>query len=207
MVTNDELFRKLMRFSKEVRFRRHRGEGPEGEKKCRGWHEKMREMMEQQRRAAENGEAPAMPMPPMPGMPPFQGMPQMPGMPPMPPHFGPCGKGPHGPGRHRGMGREHLLVLIAEHPEGAWQKDIAWEADINASSASELIGRLEADGYLVRETDENDRRAVLLKLTEAGQARAAEIKAERETFLDGLFSKLTDEEKETLSALLDKLLN
>ena len=105
------------------------------------------------------------------------------------------------------MGREHLLVLLAERPEGAWQKDIAWEADINASSASELIGRLEADGYLVRETDENDRRAVLLKLTEAGQARAAELKDEREAFVDGLFSKLTDEEKETLSALLDKLLS
>ena len=214
MVTNDELFRKLMRFSKEVRFRKHRGEGPEGEKKCCGMREKMREMMEQQREAAGNGEAPAMPMPPMPGMPPFQGRPQMPGMPPMPgmpgmppmpPHCGPWGKG--GPGRHHRMGREHLLVLLAEHPEGAWQKDIAWEADINASSASELIGRLEADGYLVRETDENDRRAVLLKLTEAGQARAAELRAEREAFVDGLFSKLTDEEKETLSTLLDKLLN
>ena len=135
-------------------------------------------------------------------------MPPMPGMPPMPPRCGPWGKGPHGPGRHgRWMSREHLLVLIAQRPEGAWQKDIAWEADINASSASELIGKLEADGYLIRETDENDRRAVLLKLTEAGQARAAELKAERESFLDGLFSKLTDEEKETLSALLDKLLN
>ena len=221
MVTNDELFRKLMRFSKEVRFRRHRGEGPEGEGRGCGMHEKMREMMEQRRAAAENGEAPAMPMPPMPGMlpregmppmPPFEGMPQMPGMmppvPPMPPHCGPWGRGPHGPGgRRRGMSRELLLVLIAERPDGAWQKDIAWEADINASSASELIGRLEADGYLVRETDENDRRAVLLKLTEAGQARAAELKAEREAFVDELFSKLTDEEKETLSALLDKLLN
>ena len=132
-------------------------------------------------------------------------------MPPMPPH---CGKGrhgmgPHGPcGRHgRGMSRERLLVLIAEHPEGVWQKDLAWEADINASSASELIGRLEEDGYLTRETDENDRRAVLLKLTEAGAGRAEELRAEREGFLEGLFSKLTEAEKQTLSDLLDKLLN
>ena len=203
MVTNDELFRKMMRFSREVRFRRHHGEGPKDEGRGCQMREKMREMMEKQREAMEKGEAPV--MPPMPDMP----MPPMPGMPmpPMPPHFGPCGKGPHGPGRHRGMGREHLLVLMAERPEGLWQKDLAGEAGINASSASELIGRLEEDGYLVRETDENDRRAVLLKLTEAGKARAEEIKAERESFLSELFSKLTEDEKETLSNLLDKLLN
>ena len=149
-------------------------------------------------------------MPQMPGMRPMAPMPGMHQMPPMGPHWGgPHGKGPHGPGgKHgRGMYRERLLVIISEHPEGVWQKDLAWEADINASSASELIGRLEQDGFLIRETDENDRRAVLLKLTEAGQQRADEIRAEREGFLDALFSKLTEAEKETLSELLDKLLN
>lgn len=138
------------------------------------------------------------------------GMPPMNGMPPMPPHCGkgPHGKGPHGCGRHgHGMSRERLLVLLAEHPEGLSQKDLAWEADINASSASEMIGRLESDGFLLRETDENDRRAVLLRLTEAGTQRAGEIRAERESFLEGLFAKLNDDEKQTLSELLDKLLS
>ena len=128
----------------------------------------------------------------------------------MPPHCrGPFGKGPHGPGGKHGrwMSRERLLVIISEHPEGVWQKDLAWEADINASSASELIGKLEEDGFLVREADENDRRAVLVKLTETGKQRAEEIKAEREASLSGLFSRLTEAEKDTLSALLDKLLD
>lgn len=168
MVTNDELFRKLMRFTREARM-----------KKCRGGACKDREL------------------------------PPMRPMPPMPPMHPPCGKGPHGPGgRHgHGMSRERLLVLIAAHTEGIWQRDLAWEADINASSASEMIGRLEADGYLSRESDENDRRAVLLKLTEAGKQRAAEIRAERDGFLEDLFSKLSEEEKQTLSDLLDKLMN
>ena len=166
MISNEELFRKLMRFTREARMKRGRPEGREGEG-C--------------------------------------------GMPPMPPHCGkgPFGKGPHGPcGRHgHGMSRERLLVLIAEHPEGMWQKDLAWEADINASSASEMIGKLEEGAYLTREADENDRRAVLLKLTEAGYRRAEEIRAEREGFLETLFAKLSEEEKQTLSDLLDKLLS
>lgn len=119
------------------------------------------------------------------------------------------GKGPHGHGgrHHRGMSRERLLVIIGEHPEGIWQKDIAEAAGINASSTSELIAKLEEDGYLLRETDENDKRATLLKLSEAGKARAEEIRAERGARLDALFAKLTEEEKQTLSDLLDKILN
>ncbi len=63
------------------------------------------------------------------------------------------------------------------------------------------------DGYLLRETDENDKRATLLKLTETGKARADELRAERGARLDALFAKLTEEEKQTLSELLDKLLS
>ena len=179
MVTNEELFKKMMRFSREVR-----------NKKCHPWKDRGGEKkgcwmppMMRQGEGAENGD-----MPQMPPMPPMHGMPPMPGMFQRPPHCGgPFGKGPHGPGgRHgHGMSRERLLVIMSEYPEGVWQKDLAWEADINASSASELIGKLE----------------------EAGKQRAEETRTEREGFLGELFSKLTEEEKETLSNLLDKLLN
>ena len=47
----------------------------------------------------------------------------------------------------------------------------------------------------------------MLKLTEMGAVRAEEIRAEREEFLNEFFSKLSEEEKQTLSDLLDKLLN
>lgn len=166
MISNEELFHKMMRFQRMAHMKRFRPEAGNGQEGC--------------------------------------------GRPPMPPHCGkgPHGKGPHGPhGQHRGMTRERLLVLMAQRPEGMWQKDLAWEADINASSASELTGRLEQDGYLTREVDENDRRAVLLKLTEAGMQRAEELQAEQESYLEGLFAKLSQEEKQNLSDLLDKLLN
>ena len=105
------------------------------------------------------------------------------------------------------MSREHLLVIISEFPEGIRQKELAEKAGINASSTSEVVSRLEDDGYLIRTIDENDRRATVLKLTEMGAVRADEIRNEREDFLNEFFSKLTEEEKQTLSDLLDKLLD
>ena len=116
-----------------------------------------------------------------------------------------CRKGPAGP-MGRGMSRERLLTIISEYPEGIRQKDLAEAAGINASSASEVVSRLEDDGYLVRVIDESDKRATLLKLTEMGAVRAEEIRSERDSFLDDLFGRLTEDEKQTLSDLLDKLL-
>ena len=104
------------------------------------------------------------------------------------------------------MSRERLLTIISEYPDGIRQKDLAEAAGINASSASEVVSRLEDDGYLVRVIDESDKRATLLKLTEMGAVRAEEIRSERDSFLDDLFSRLSEDEKQTLSDLLDKLL-
>ena len=141
------------------------------------------------------------------GQPPFGmgGQPQF-GMGGKPGFGGPgCRKGPAGP-MGRGMSRERLLTIISEYPDGIRQKDLAEAAGINASSASEVVSRLEDDGYLVRVIDESDKRATLLKLTEMGAVRAEEIRSERDSFLDELFGRLTEDEKQTLSDLLDKLL-
>lgn len=183
MITNFELFRKLMHASKELRMRTFRTG------------------------CGEKGERPEPPMPPEMGK--GMGCRRGEGMPPMPPHgMEPHGRGPgcHGGRRGHGMSRERLLLFVAAHPDKVWQKDVAGDEGINASSASEMISKLVEDGYLIREADEADKRAVVLKLTEKGQARADEIRVEREAVLAELFSRLTDDEKQTLSDLLDKLL-
>jgi len=121
------------------------------------------------------------------------------GRPPVPP-FGRPGM-PKPP-----LSREHLLVIISKYPDGVRQKVLADKMGINQSSASELVNKLEATGYLERTVDPDDKRATLLFLTEKGKARAAEVEDERNEIFKEIFSVLTEEEKETLSALLDKLL-
>ena len=134
------------------------------------------------------------------------------GMPPMPPDMMPPGFGPHhGPRCHaKGPGmfpRERILMVVLEEgDEGLRQKDIAERLGLNAPATTEHIDRLEAEHYLERCANPNDKRSTLIKLTEKGRARAYEVADERRERSAGYCKALSEDEKDTLIALLDKLL-
>ena len=86
------------------------------------------------------------------------------------------------------------------------QREIAEVLMINPSSLSEAIDKLEADRYLERNVDPNDRRATLITLTEKGRARAYEVEDERAEALKSFFTPLTEDEKVQLCELINKLL-
>lgn len=111
------------------------------------------------------------------------------------------------PGERRpAFARQHILFLIASYENGVHQKELIERIHVNPSSMSEFINRLEEDGYLIREADPADRRSTLLKLSDLGKARVAELQDERADRFEKLFGNLNEEEKETLSALLEKIL-
>ena len=95
--------------------------------------------------------------------------------------------------------------MIGSYEGGVRQKTLTEEFRMNPSSVSELISKLESDGYVKRSVDPTDKRATLISLTELGEARAAELADERNERLDKAFAALTGEEKEQLIALLEKL--
>lgn len=117
-------------------------------------------------------------------------------------HHGP--RGPHhGPRR---LPRERILTILNEREEGIRQRELAEKLMINPSSISEAIDKLEADRYIERNVDPSDRRATLITLTEKGKARAYEVEDERAEAFSSFFANLNEEEKKTLSELLQKLL-
>ena len=140
---------------------------------------------------------PVMPVPPMPA----------------PPEFGPEGMRPHG--KHHGPGmhgpgflhRERVLTVLLENEAGMHQKDILQHMKIHPSSLSELIDKLETDRYLERTVDPDDRRATLITLTEKGRARAYEVSDQRKSHMAEMFAALSDDEKQQLLVLLDKILS
>ena len=103
--------------------------------------------------------------------------------------------------------RERVLGILIDHEGGLRQKAIAEEIGVGPSSMSELIDKLENDGYVERRTDPSDKRATLVALTEKGKARAWEIEDGRNERLGAMFGGLTDEEKKELLRLLDKLMD
>ena len=112
-----------------------------------------------------------------------------------------------GPEDERAMPREIVLLNVLEAGEtGIRQKDIAENLGIRPSSLSEQIDALEADRYLERVANPDDKRSTLIVLTEKGKARAWEVQDERQKAAADFCSRLSEAEKDTLIALLDKLL-
>ena len=122
-------------------------------------------------------------------------------------------RGPHAhpfPEDHRRHGnrpfsRERVMQVLLDYKDGARQKDLADTMHINPSSMSELIDKLQSDGYIIRTTDPDDKRATRIVLSEVGRARAYELQDERSERIRPLFQNLTEEEKEELLRLLRKL--
>ena len=85
------------------------------------------------------------------------------------------------------------------------QRELTERLGIQPGSASELVGKLERAGLVERTPSEQDRRTADVRLTEAGRARREQRAAAEERQRSGLFAALSDEEKQTLLSLLERL--
>ena len=109
-------------------------------------------------------------------------------------------------GFERPLPREFVLsILLDAGNTGMRQKDLAEKIGNRPAAMSESINKLEDNGYIERRVDETDRRATLIFLTEKGEARACEIRDQRERRFDRMFGGLTVDQKELLLTLLRKM--
>lgn len=85
------------------------------------------------------------------------------------------------------------------------QRELTERLGIQPGSASEVLGKLERAGLITRSQSETDRRSVDIALTEAGKTRAEEVALERAAQVHEMFSVLTQEEKASFLAVMEKL--
>lgn len=81
----------------------------------------------------------------------------------------------------------HAAVLPHIREDGSRLTDIAEHAGLRKQSAAQLVAELEEAGYVTREPDPTDKRAVLIRFTAQGQTfleHAADAKREIETWLE-----------------------
>jgi DNA-binding MarR family transcriptional regulator len=84
--------------------------------------------------------------------------------------------------------------------------ELATDLDLSSGAMTSRLDRLEEDGLIRRLPDPDDRRGVVVELTEAGTKawdEAASVQGRREAFFA---SALTPEEQDALNALLRKLM-
>ena len=108
---------------------------------------------------------------------------------------------------HRRVGKRAsrqrvLKMLLAD--ESLTQGELRKRLGIQAGSFSELAARMEKRGLIQREKDKEDRRRVVLRLTEQGRIAADQP---NEIGDEELFHALTAEERETLQGMLQKIID
>ena len=109
--------------------------------------------------------------------------------------------GGHLADRARGQGR---ILAALQMKDGISTKDLSYLLGLAVSSLNEFLSKLEKGGYITREASEQDKRVMLVKLTEKGKKQ--EEQPEFTEFGD-VFACLTEEEQTTFGELLDKMID
>lgn len=101
-------------------------------------------------------------------------------------------------------GRGRILTTLSRE-DGLSQKVLAERLEIRPQSLSETIVKLVEEGYVKRMPSDQDKREMLVFITDTGRARAFEIRARREAFATEFFTVLSEKEKQDLKNILTKL--
>jgi DNA-binding MarR family transcriptional regulator len=89
--------------------------------------------------------------------------------------------------------------------EGMRLSELAEELHIAPRSATEVADALQTRGLVERAADPADRRAVVLRVTEAGRSVQREVAAARDTDNRELFGRLSAADRAELARLLEAL--
>jgi DNA-binding MarR family transcriptional regulator len=96
------------------------------------------------------------------------------------------------------------LRVLVEH-DGTRVSELAEALHIAPRSATEVADGLEERGLVERSPDPSDRRAVLLRPTEAGRKLRAEVEAARAAGMRAMFGRLPAEDRAELARILRRL--
>jgi DNA-binding MarR family transcriptional regulator len=99
-----------------------------------------------------------------------------------------------------------LLAALAARPHRI--TELSAREGISQPAVTQLVNRLEGQGWVTRGTDPADGRAVLVVLTNAGAAELERVRGEFRALLHEEMAALDDEEVGTLAAaveILDRL--
>ncbi len=97
------------------------------------------------------------------------------------------------------------LALLRDEPDGLRLSSLAASLSVSGPTASDALASLVAKGLVVRGSDPADRRAAAFRLTDAGNAAAANS-ASWPDFLAGAALSLPDNERALLYRLLIKII-
>lgn len=106
---------------------------------------------------------------------------------------------------YEGKGSQTRVLIVLGESGPITQRKLTELLGIQPGSASEVIGKLERAGLILRSPSRQDRRTVDISLTEEGTRQSLEARQQRIRRHTEMFECLSDEEKQQLLLLLSKL--
>lgn len=97
-----------------------------------------------------------------------------------------------------------FIHYICRHP-GCLQEELIEELFVDKSTVAHHLMKLEEKGYIERRADESDLRKRRIYPTDKALAAAPKLHEVYQGFLEGLLQGLSEEEKESVKALTDHL--
>ena len=101
-------------------------------------------------------------------------------------------------------GQFHVLMVLADQ-QGITQDFLAGSLLIDKGTVARAVNILEKNGIVRRITDENNRRAVLVYLTEKGEELVPQVEKIDRQWEEAVLVDFTEDEKKQAKALLRKI--
>lgn len=98
--------------------------------------------------------------------------------------------------------RFDVMSALYREPDGMLMSDLSRFLLVSNGNVTGIVDRLVLDGFVVRSNREGDRRTSIVRLTDAGNARFAEMAAAHETWIDELLEDIGEEDARHLSSML-----
>ena len=106
---------------------------------------------------------------------------------------------------YEGKASQKRILIILNEVKSITQRDLTEWLGVQPGSASEVLSKLENAGLIMRTASEADRRTTNITLTKQGKDLALEAAKQRSERHAEMFSVLSENEKETLLSLLEKI--
>lgn len=110
---------------------------------------------------------------------------------------------------HRQGHAEHAqmrVLAILKQNEPISQRELLDILNVRSASLSELLGKLEHRNLIRRNRDGQDKRSVIITLTEQGSAAAAAAESARRQSFDAIFATLSEDERTQFAGALRKII-
>lgn len=112
----------------------------------------------------------------------------------------------------RRLGEHGLTPARAEviwrlhHAGPMTQRELSQVLECSPRNVTGLVDALSAAGFVAREPHPNDRRAVLVRLTEQGRNLAAPWQSDRSSGAEQMFAETTDDELAAFTSVMEQVL-